>query len=117
MKRLMIHPTMAEARYFGSFRFSDDVTDTEGGLLANRLSETDFRKKRLISRLTGCLKKQDGPEGNASAWMEGSIVLYAKHPRRELRNEQIHRWLLNMGKQAAALYQRWEIRHEKNKSG
>lgn len=117
MKRLMTHPTMAEARYFGSFRFSDDVTDTEGGLLANRLSETDFRKKRLISRLTGCLKKQDGPEGNASAWMEGSIVLYAKHPRRELRNEQIHRWLLNMGKQAAALYQRWEIRHEKNKSG
>lgn len=98
-KSFMINPDKEEAQYYGNLQFTDDVTAEGVNRLAAELSDEDLKNKRVLNRMLELLGVRKKNESRFSAWMEGSILLYGKHQKRDLRNEIVHKWLLYGGKQ------------------
>ena len=92
---LMANPTRWEARYYGSFLFSDDICDEHNQSAANQLTEQEVKDLGAISKLliaAGISKKKI----HESAWIEGTIVNLNKSVRANMRRAKRAKYLTHL---------------------
>lgn len=74
LKQFMGHPSMEEAKEYGSYVFCDDVIGERLQTVAAPLAAEDLKDNRLMRRARNLLLKKGKPV-RESAWIEGSTVL------------------------------------------
>ena len=93
LERFMGHPTREEAEEFGSWKFTDDVLESERQTVAAPLDEKEIAKNHFINKSLIMLGLKKGPV-HESAWLEGSIVRCGRHVSRHLRQTRLYKYVL-----------------------
>ena len=93
--RLMAHPSVWEAEYYGSLLFSDDLADEHMRKTANELTQKEIRDLRVLSKLK-IMAGLSGKVIHESAWIEGTIVNGGEHITANLRSAHLAKALTHI---------------------
>jgi len=96
LRSFMAKPSLAEAEYFGSYIFCDDVIGEGSGWVAARLTSSQIKGNRLLHKAAALWRKR-GEMAEESAWLEGSIRL-AGMGDGELWHCAVYKYILYMRK-------------------
>ncbi len=96
-RKLMGVPTKDEVEKYGTFLFSDDVTEEYAQEVAATLTEEDIRNQRFLNKARIMLGLKKG-ELRDSAWPEGSIVKNGSRVKRGLRHAALYKYILYIRK-------------------
>lgn len=86
LRQVMVRPTWEQGEALGKIAFSHSPWEGETFPLAERLTEKELGRNRLLFRLVGGFPEKSGP------WLPGSAVLYGKDPMRHFRGFDRIRW-------------------------
>lgn len=74
-KRFMVYPTPEQAEYYGTFLFSDDVTEKHMMELAPIMTEEQIRQNSVWNHIRNrMIPNRFSPIEIQSCWMEGTLV-------------------------------------------
>ena len=97
LKNFMGNPSKAEAEFYGSLGFSDDVLDHQQQQVAAVLNDAELYANHVGNKILVMLgiRKNYIKE---SAWYEGSVARNGKHNRRHWFSYAIYKYLLYIRK-------------------
>ncbi|HJA11450.1 MAG TPA: hypothetical protein H9799_00605, partial [Candidatus Mediterraneibacter merdipullorum] len=93
LRLFMTEPTREEADTYGSILFSDDVLEDGSRELAREMSEKEFTENHLLSKILILSGMRTG-HIRESAWYEGSVIRFSKHPGIHLFQYRMYKYLL-----------------------
>ena len=99
LRHFMARPSMEEAKVYGSYRFSDDVTEERTHPMALPLSEEELSGSHILERMLRLYVKKDLPV-KESAWYEGSAALYSERANWHQRHYRRYKALIYLRKEA-----------------